>query len=294
MQKPAKLSLKNAQLQLENNDGVFSVAVEDLICVVLESHHITVSTALVARCQDMGVCIVVCDGTHMPNGVMLPFHAHSRQTKVAHLQTGWSEPFKKRAWQAIVRAKILGQATVLERFNFAGPAKTLRAMSANVTSGDEKNIEAQAAREYWRTLFSNEFHRHAEDCVNGALNYGYAIIRAAIARSLVSYGLLPTFGLHHNSELNAFNLADDVIEVFRPFVDDLVKIMHAAGELDNAELTKENRQKLTGILNATCMIQGEVYKLANAADKAAERLVTATENKDSKMMLFPEIRTALL
>lgn len=130
--------------------------------------------------------------------------------------------------------------------------------------------------------------------MNGALNYGYAITRAAIARALVCYGLLPTFGLHHNSEMNAYNLADDMIEVFRPFVDDLVKIMHLAGELGNAELTKENRQKLAGILNATCLMRGEVHTLANAADKAAERLVIATEKKDPKELLFPEIRTTLL
>ncbi|MBI1216521.1 MAG: type II CRISPR-associated endonuclease Cas1 [Alphaproteobacteria bacterium] len=294
VQNPAKLSLKNAQLQLENDEGVFSVAVEDLTCIILESHHVTVSTALLARCQEHGVCVVTCDAAHTPNGVLHPFHEHSRQSKVAHLQIGWSMPFKKRCWQSIIRAKVGGQADVLEKYGVGDTAKALRAMRQHVTSGDEKNIEAQAAREYWQKLFGTEFRRHAVDTTNGALNYGYAIMRAAIARSLVGFGLLPAFGLHHDSDLNAFNLADDVIEIFRPFVDNQVKEMQLAGELSEKDLSKENRQKLAGILNTTCMLSGEVHTLINASDKVAERLVVAIEKKAPQEITYPEIQTTLL
>lgn len=294
VQNPARLSLKNAQLQLENDEGVFSVAVEDLTCVILESHHITVSTALLASCQEQGVCIVTCDSAHTPNGVLHPFHEHSRQSKVAHLQIGWSEPFKKRCWQSIIKTKITGQADVLEIYGDKNAAKALRAMRQHVTSGDEKNVEAQAAREYWQNLFGSDFRRHATDTINGALNYGYAIMRASIARSVVSFGLLPAFGLHHDSDLNAFNLADDVIEVFRPFVDNQVKTMQLAGDLSQNELSKENRQKLAGILTTTCMLSQEVHTLMNASDKVAERLVVAIEKKDPQEMIFPEIQKTLL
>ena len=294
MQNPAKLSLKNAQLQLENDEGVFSVAVEDLTCIILESLHVTVSAALLSRCQELGVCLITCDEAHTPNGVLHPFHEHSRQSRVAHLQIGWSEPFKKRAWQQIVRAKVTGQADVLEKYGEKNGAKALRSMRQHVTSGDEKNIEAQAAREYWQTLFGSTFRRHAGDSINGGLNYGYAIMRAAVARSIVCYGLLPAFGLHHDSDLNAFNLADDVLEVFRPFVDDQVKSMQTAGEIPEQELTKENRQKLAGLLNSTCMLNGEVHTLINAADKVAERLVVAIEKKDPQELIFPEIQKTML
>ncbi|MEZ5648849.1 MAG: type II CRISPR-associated endonuclease Cas1 [Alphaproteobacteria bacterium] len=294
VQNPARLSLKNAQLQLESDEGIFSVAVEDLACIILESHHITVSTALLARCQEHGVCIAICDATHMPNGVLHSFHEHSRQSKIAHLQIGWSEPFKKRCWQAIVRAKVTGQADVLEKYMGKNAAKALRSMRQHVTSGDEKNIEAQAAREYWQNLFGLEFRRHAPDAINGALNYGYAIMRAAIARSIVSFGLLPAFGLHHDNELNAFNLADDIIETFRPFVDNQVKSIQLTGELSEKQLTKENRQTLAAILNTTCMLSGEIHSLINASDKVAERLVVAIERKDPQELVFPEIQTTLL
>ena len=167
-------------------------------------------------------------------------------------------------------------------------------MRQHVTSGDEKNIEAQAAREYWQNLFGKSFRRHASDTINGALNYGYAIIRASIARSIVSYGLLPAFGLHHDSDLNAFNLADDLIEPFRPCIDDKIKEMEMAGELLNAELSKENRQKLANIMNSTCMLSGEVHTLINASDKLAERLIVALEKKDVDELIFPEVHTTLL
>lgn len=293
IQNPARLSLKNAQLHLENDEGEFSVAVEDLTCIVLESHHITLSHALLSACQENGVCIVTCDSSHMPNGILHPFHEHSRQSKIAHMQIGWSEPFKKRAWQSIVRAKITGQADVLEKYREETTAAALKVMRQHVSSGDVKNVEAQAAREYWRVLFGGDFKRHANDAINGALNYGYAIMRSAVARSVVSCGLLPAFGLHHDSNLNAFNLADDVIEVFRPFVDDLVKSMYVAEEFDGV-LSKENRQKLAGVLNVTCMLSGEVQNLTNASDKVSERLVAAIERGDVKEMIFPEIQKTLL
>ncbi len=265
-----------------------------MTCVILESHHVTVSVSLLSRCQELGVCVITCDAAHTPNGILHPFHEHSRQSKVAHLQIGWSEPFKKRVWQSIVRAKITGQADVLEKYSDKSTAKALRSMCQHVTSGDEKNVEAQAAREYWQNLFGVDFRRHATDVINGALNYGYAIMRATVARSIVSYGLLPAFGLHHDSDLNAFNLADDVIEVFRPFVDDQVKRMQTAGELSDKDLSKENRQKLAGILHSTCMLSGEVHTLINASDKVAERLVVAIEKKEPQEMVFPEIQTTLL
>ena len=294
VQNPAKLSLKNAQLQLENDDGVFSVPTEDLICVVLESKHITVTAALLSQCQELGVCVVTCDDAHMPNGVLHPFHEHSRQSRVAHLQIGWNASLKKRLWQTIVRAKISGQADVLEKYSQKQKAKALRAMRQHVTSGDEKNVEAQAAREYWQSLLGSDFRRHGTCSKNAALNYGYAVMRAAVSRSLVSYGLLPAFGVHHNSELNAFNLSDDVLEIFRPFVDDSVKRLCEDNALDENSLSKENRQFMAGVLSQTCLLDGEVQTLINASDRVAEQLVSAIEQKNPKILSIPEIQKTFL
>jgi len=289
IQNPARLSLSKGQLQLENDDGVTSLPLEDIGCIVLESPQITLSSALLGKCQELGVCVVTCDNKHMPNGILHPFMPHSRQSKVAQIQVSWSAPLKKRLWQSIIKQKINAQAEVLEIFNEApSSARALRAMSRLVTSGDQGNIEAQAARQYWTALFGTSFRRHQGDSVNGALNYGYAILRGTLARSVTAYGLLPAFGLHHDSELNAFNLVDDLIEPYRPFVDRRVKILLLEKGLTAAEpLSKEHRQALAELLKETCRFPDGHQSLLNAADRTAASLVSAIEKKDAAKIEFP-------
>lgn len=289
IQNPARLSLSKGQLQLENDDGVTSLPLEDIGCIVLESSQITLSSALLGKCQDLGVCVVTCDDTHMPNGILHPFMPHSRQSKVAQVQVNWSAALKKRIWQNIVKQKINTQAEVLEIFNeVPSAAKALRAMSKLVASGDPGNVEAQAARQYWVALFGASFRRHQGDTVNGALNYGYAILRATLARSVTAYGLLPAFGLHHDSELNAFNLVDDLIEPYRPFVDRRVKLLVLENRLSTEErLTKEHRQVLAELLKETCRFPDGHQSLLNAADRTAASLVSAIEKKDAAKIEFP-------
>lgn len=289
VQNKAHLSIKNAQLTLHNEEGRFSFPLEDLACLILECHHITLTNAVLACCQEHGVTILTCDARHMPVGVMHTFHMHSRQSKVASIQIKISSPFKKRCWQAIVKEKVKGQAFVLKKYGHEKEAQTLLAMQNKVTSGDEKNIEARAARTYWKTLFGNNFKRHQQDSTNGALDYGYAIMRAMVARSLVAFGLLPTFGLHHNNDLNAFNLADDILEIFRPFVDDLVVSMTHSQELAES-LSKENRQKLAGLPYIRCHVSKEVYTILNASNKVVEKLLIAIEHKNPQALTFPSFK----
>jgi len=296
IQNPARLSLSKGQLQLENDDGVTSLPLEDIGCIVLESPQITLSSALLGRCQDMGVCVVTCDDTHMPNGVLHPFMPHSRQSKVAKIQVSWSAALKKRIWQNIIKQKINAQAEVLEIFNEApSAAKALRAMSKLVASGDPGNVEAQAARQYWGALFGASFRRHQGDIVNGALNYGYAILRATLARSVTSYGLLPAFGVHHDSDLNAFNLVDDLIEPYRSFVDRRVKLLVLEKGLSMEDrLTKEHRQALAELLKETCRFSDGHQSLLNAADRTAASLVSAIEKKDASKVEFPSMPDPLV
>ncbi len=291
IQNPAKLSLKLGQLHLENDSGTYSLPIEDISALILESPQIKLSSSLLSACQEQGVSVITCDDKHMPNGVLLPFQPHSRQSRIAHLQISWNESLKKRLWQRVVQCKITNQAICLENIAGKEEAKRIYAMVARVASGDPQNIEANAARNYWQRLMGSDFRRGANDNTNAALNYGYTVLRAFVARSQVVYGLLPTFGIHHCNELNAFNLTDDMMEVFRPFVDDMVWHMKDSGKINSVDnnLTIEARQELANIGNVKCMIDGNIHTIANACDKIAASLVNAIEGKSPALLILPEM-----
>jgi CRISP-associated protein Cas1 len=191
------------------------------------------------------VALMFAVPTGMPISTTLPFHTHHKQAAITALQLGLSMPFKKRCWQAIVQTKITNQAHVLAYFG-RSHTQALRAMAKRVASGDPDNIEARAARQYWSSLFSDFIRDDPVDLRNKMLNYGYAVLRAMLARAMVGAGLFPSIGLHHASQTNAYNLADDMIEPFRPLVDVLVFEMATSRKADD-ELTVEDRRKLAGV-----------------------------------------------
>ncbi len=295
IQNPAKLSLSKGQLRLENDDGDYTLPVEDITALILESPQITLTSALLSHCQEQGVAVLTCDRTHTPNGVLIPFQPHSRQSRVAHIQQSWSEPLRKRLWQRIVQTKISNQALCLAAAAGEDEAKRIYALADRVQSGDPDNIEAQAARDYWPRLMGTDFRRGGNDAVNAALNYGYAVVRAFVARSQVAYGLIPAFGIHHDSELNAFNLTDDIMEVFRPFVDRDVRAMKQDNLLKPEEdsLPSAIRQKLANMGNILCRIEGQAHTLTNACDKMAAGLVAAIEGKSAALLPMPELAAGL-
>lgn len=291
IQNPASLSLSNGQVKLRNDDGEFTLPIEDITALILESPRITLSSTLLAACQDKGVAVITCDATHMPNGILLPFQPHSRQSRVAHIQISASESLKSRLWQNVIQAKVRNQAACLEQTYGKDSATRLRALSGRIKSGDPENIEAQAARDYWPRLMGQDFRRGANDPFNAALNYGYAIIRGYVARSQVAYGLLPTFGIHHGNELNAFNLTDDLMEVLRPFIDRKVWELKDRGTLKGTEekLSKEIRAELAEIGHAHASIDGQIQTISNTCDKMAASLVNAYEGKNPALLYLPEI-----
>ena len=221
--KPCRLSMKNLQLIYEPKDEpTVIVPLEDITVIVIETNQANMTTALLSKCAEKNIAFFSCDNYHMPNGSFMPFHQHSRLSQVAHMQVAMKLPLKKQLWQKIITQKITNQSQLLDYFEKDNIQ--LELLTNKVKSGDSENLEALAARRYWSLLF-DEFVRDQKkaDPRNIALNYGYAIVRGAVARSLVSYGLLPTFGVFHRSELNAYNLADDMIEPLRPMVDMIVK-----------------------------------------------------------------------
>ncbi|MCB9973316.1 MAG: type II CRISPR-associated endonuclease Cas1 [Rhodospirillales bacterium] len=292
IQNPAALSLAKGQLKLQNDDGDYTLPLEDITALILESPQITLSSSLLSASQKQGIVVITCDETHIPNGILHPFQPHSRQSKVAHMQISWTESLKKRLWQKVVQSKITNQATCLEQITGQAEARRLYALVDRVDSGDSKNVEAQAARDYWPRLMGGGFKRRQEDIFNAALNYGYAVVRAYVARAQVAYGLLPTFGLHHANELNAFNLTDDMMEVFRPFVDYQVWSLKTEERLpiDETLLPSDIRQELANIGHTNCQIEGQLHTIANACDKMAASLVNAIEGKSPALLSLPEFQ----
>jgi CRISPR-associated protein Cas1 len=284
--RPSRLSFKDGQIVVEQDDGEVRVALEDLAWIVLDSPRSTLSSTLLSACMSAGIAIIVTDETHTPSGVALPFHHHHRQADLAQRQVGMGAPLKKRLWQSIVRSKVENQAAVLDELGREGGA-TLREMKRHVGSGDPDNVEARAARAYWSELWPEFRREDGGDRRNKLLNYGYAVVRSGVARSLVAAGLLPPLGLNHASVTNAFNLADDLVEPFRPFVDALAWRTVGEGRPCRNDLSVEDRRSMAGVLLGEARVGAETVTLLVAAEKTAESLVRAIESNAPEALELP-------
>lgn len=283
----AHISLKNRQL-IVKTDSEHSLAVEDISALLIESRASTITTAALSYLGQSGCAVFMCDEKHMPCAVLEPFSQHSRALSVLKAQLDASEPLKKRLWQSIVVAKIVNQAICLELCGNSGDAECLRRMADNVKSGDPDNVEALAAQRYFPALFSPEFSRGSECVTNAALNYGYAIIRGSVARHLAVYGFVPALGLHHKSALNSFNLADDIMEPFRPAVDLLVCSLIAP---DDTELTPNLKRSLFNALNLDIVSGASHHSVSYAIERLVHSLSRSMADGKAALCL-PEL-TAL-
>ncbi|MDD2905580.1 MAG: type II CRISPR-associated endonuclease Cas1 [Sulfurimonas sp.] len=286
--KPCRLSMKDLQLVYEPKDAErITVALEDITVIVLENNQATMTTALLSMCAEKNIALFSCDNYHIPNGSFIPFHQHSRLSQIAHIQIAMKLPLKKQIWQKIITQKIANQSLALQYFEIDNIQ--LELLTDKVKSGDSENLEALAARRYWGLLF-DDFTRDQKklDPRNIALNYGYAIVRGAVARSLVSYGLLPTFGVFHHSELNAYNLADDMIEPLRPMVDIVVKRLEQEDELD-ANMGNGVKSALINVLVMQMRLDGEDVTLLHLCDVMAQSFVNAMKCNDVSRLKLPSL-----
>ena len=258
---PVYLSLRNAQLVIKlpevvKNESLPSAfkeqtevtkPVEDIGVVVLDNKQITITSGVLEALLENNSAVITCDSKSMPVGLMLPLYGNTTQNERFRQQLEASLPLKKQLWQQTIRAKIENQATALRKC-IGEEMKCMRIWAADVKSGDSDNLEARAAAFYWKNLFSDidGFTREREGIPpNNLLNYGYAILRAVVARALVTSGLLPTLGIHHHNRYNAYCLADDIMEPYRPYVDELVFGIVRSG-MRYEELTKELKIQLLG------------------------------------------------
>ncbi len=245
---PCRLSVKDRQLQIQLSDlpSMQTVPIEDIGFMVLDHPQISFTMKLTEELIANNVALVLCDSQHMPSSMLLPLDSNHIQNELFRAQISVSEPLKKGLWKQTIEYKILNQARLLTKLGF--PSQELQAMARSVQSGDSGNREGLAARIYWQRLFGNEFIRDRYgDPPNPFLNYGYILLRSAVARALAGSGLLSTLGIHHSNRYNAFCLADDIMEPYRPWVDQLAYSMHQRWP-DCPILEKEHKAELLKLM----------------------------------------------
>ena len=293
---PAYLSLKLKQLVVrmpQDEDGIGSsqtrtIPVEDIGTVILDNKQITVTQGLLEELLENNCAVITCDSRHLPTGLLLPLSGNTIQSERFRFQTEVSLPLKKQMWQQTVQAKIRNQAAVLEYFS-GDTHPNMRIWADAVRSGDADNMEARAAAYYWKNVFQGRpgFLRDQDgEGINALLNYGYAILRAVVARALVCSGLLPTMGIHHHNRYNAYCLADDIMEPYRPFVDRLVGDM--VMESGTEDLTKEHKVKLLELPVVEVNINGKRSPLMNAVTQTSSSLVKCFLG-ESRKLIYPDM-----
>ncbi|MGB9665543.1 MAG: type II CRISPR-associated endonuclease Cas1 [Ignavibacteria bacterium] len=299
IESPAYLSKKNNQLiinfvdkenQIKSNDKVeinsHSIPIEDIGFLILDNFQITITQSLLTSLLENNCAIITCNNKHMPKGMFLNLEHNIEQSHHFQEQINASEPLKKQLWQQTIKAKILNQALVLDKYK--KPSDNLKKWSREVKSGDTSNLEARASLYYWKKLFPEDlnFIRDREgEPPNNLLNYGYTILRAAVARGLVASGLLPTLGIHHHSKYNAFCLADDIMEPYRPFVDDIVATIVYNRE-DFTELSTSIKQKLLQIPAIDVKIENQTRPLMIAIQRTTSSLAKCFGG-ETKKIIYP-------
>jgi len=273
--------VKLSQLVITNKDTgeVINRPIEDTAVLMLEHSQLTYTHAAMQELMAHNVAVVFCGADYHPAGLLLPLSGNVLQHHRFQSQIGASLPLTKQLWQQTVKAKIQNQAALLESLGKSGQA--LRQMADDVKSGDSENHEARAAKAYWGQLFLTDFRREREGAwPNSALNYGYAVLRAATARAIVAAGLLPTLGIHHSNKYNAFCLADDLMEPYRPFIDAEVVELQQLG-ID--ELNKAAKAQLIGAVLADVKQDGKKGPMMVALHRTAQSLLGCFDKQGRKL-----------
>ncbi len=286
---PAYLSTKNKQLVVsfpDKEQEPRTIPIEDIAVVVMENQQITITNGLLEKLVNRGVAVINCNQQHLPIGMFLPLNGHTEQSERFRNQVNASLPLKKNLWQQTVTAKILNQAGLLKEYNIA--IIKMQHWAKSVTSGDILNHEARAAAYYWQNLFNIPNFNRQQNGVppNHLLNYGYAILRAITARALVSSGMHPTFGIFHRNKYNAYCLADDIMEPYRPYIDLIVKdIVEREDNIE--EITVDIKKQLLEAIAMDVTIDGKQSPLMVAMSRTTNSLQECFSGV-SRKILYPE------
>jgi CRISPR-associated protein Cas1 len=280
---PARLSCCHSRLLICHDSEKTDIPLEDIEVIVIETRQATLTSHLLSELACRGISLFFCDQQHNPCGVSLSFHQHHRSLKVLRIQIGLSVPFRKNCWRLVVIQKLLNQAACLDILDLSG-GDELRSLAKQVRSGDTDNRESVGARRYFASLMPR-LARTAATPLNAFLNYGYTILRGAVARALTAYGLQPALGIHHKNELNAFNLADDFIEPFRPLVD----LWVATNARNEMLLSPDHKHALVSLLSSQIQIKKDRETVLRAMEITAYSFVAACESKDVNRLVLPRL-----
>ena len=300
---PAYLSLRDKQLVIKlpevekainypeklKQEAELTRPIEDIGIIVLDNRQITLTTGLMDALLENNCAVITCDARSMPVGMMLPLSGNTTQSERFRHQINSSLPLRKQLWQQTIQYKIRNQLAVLKQYTNA-ETKCMQKWANEVKSGDTENMEARAAAYYWKGLFGHidGFVRDREGVApNNLLNYGYAILRAVVARSLVASGLLPTLGIHHHNRYNAYCLADDIMEPYRPYIDMLVYDITVQYGID-IELSKDIKAELLSIPTLDVIIDGKRSPLMIGVSQTTASLYKCFKGEIRKI-IYPEI-----
>jgi len=283
----SSLSLNKNRIKINQEAGEFLLPLEDVDSIVLAGGS-RVTTNLLTEFSRKNILAILLDNAFLPCGFLAPLSQHSRAAKTSRSQIAMSEPLRKKIWQRIIFTKITNQADVVKFYGFDD--KKIRENLAKIRSGDSTNRESVAAREYFRILLDDTTRRKPL-WYNSALNYGYAIVRSRIAQALAARGFILSQGIFHRNELNAYNLADDIIESFRPAVDYfiLLELAQFHVNMNDATLSTNERHKIIDILNEKVRIKRKSFAIKNAIDLTVDGLLKSILENDVKFLEFPEI-----
>ena len=285
----AYVHMKHKQLYIDKkSETVAIIPIEDLGVLILQHPAIVISQSVIIACQENNVVIVFCDTRHLPYSVILPLtEGNSLHAKILKEQIQVPLPTRKRLWQQIVKQKITAQIKTLEDTGKNG--KALKHLVKKVKTGDSENHEAQAAQKYWPLLMGKPFRRDTgADGINALLNYGYAILRAVVARAIVGSGLHPALGLHHHNQYNGLCLADDLMEPFRPWVD--FQVCQLMAENDPVKIETETKTKLLALLSHPVEMQGLNMPMMVSCHYLTATLKRAFQDKKIKLD-YPVLKT---
>lgn len=279
------ITTKNLQLVLKSEIRESSIPIEDIGFLVIDNNEIYLSIPAINLLTENNTAIIICNTNHLPNGMFLNLNSHHIQQEIFKNQINASVPLKKQLWQQTIVEKITNQGILLEKIT--GNKNALPFLASKVLSGDSTNMEGVAASQYWKSFFENDFKRERfGDYPNNFLNYGYAILRAATARALSGSGLLNTLGIHHKSKYNAFALADDIMEPFRPIIDE--KVFELMQKYKEQELNTILKAELLQILTRTVYFKDEKSPLMVALQKTASSLQQCYTG-DRKKIKYPKL-----
>ncbi|KXS55427.1 MAG: hypothetical protein AWU57_206 [Marinobacter sp. T13-3] len=292
--KPCYLSKTNnqANIHIKQSKSNIQVPIEDISCIIIDSQKATVTSALLGALSQEGAGLVVTNHDHKPVGTLLPSGSYYKPLSRLNGQIAATKAMQKRWHQEIVKQKVLNQAATLEMHDSPIAAAHLYRLCERVRSGDPDNIEAHAARRYFECVFGTPLQRRNECLLNDALNYGYAVVRSVIAQHIVASGLEPSIGLFHHNMLNPFNLADDLIEPYRPAIDAWThRIILGTTKSNNATLTPETKGKIIGILHEDVPNKANEHRMSisNNAQEVVRSLADGYENHRYRPLPLPSM-----